>query len=99
MSERFRGYLPVVVDVETGGFDWHRHALLQIAAIPIAIDEAGELELGEDACPHLEPAPATATATKSIEVTGLVLDPPSRMAQPQREPLHHVCSPGRPTLR
>ena len=31
MHERFRGYLPVVVDVETGGFDWNRHALLEIA--------------------------------------------------------------------
>ena len=31
MADRFRGYLPVVVDVETGGFDWNRHALLEIA--------------------------------------------------------------------
>ena len=35
MAERFRGYLPVVVDVETGGFDWNKHALLEIAAVPI----------------------------------------------------------------
>src|SRR5690606_16650044 len=39
MAERFRGYLPVVVDVETGGFDWNRHALLELAAIPIEIDD------------------------------------------------------------
>ena len=35
MARRFRGYLPVVVDVETGGFDWNRHALLEIAVVPI----------------------------------------------------------------
>ena len=38
MAERFRGYLPVVVDVETGGFDWTKHALLEIAAVPIDLD-------------------------------------------------------------
>src|SRR3546814_16659548 len=76
MSERFRGYLPVVVDVETGGFDWNRHALLEIAAIPIEIDEAGELVPGEVACAHLEPAPGTEIDPKSPEVTGNVLDHP-----------------------
>ena len=43
MSERFRGFLPVVVDVETGGFDWNKHALLEIAAIPVELDDAGRL--------------------------------------------------------
>jgi ribonuclease T len=33
MSQRFRGFLPVVVDVETGGFDSQRNALLEIAAV------------------------------------------------------------------
>ncbi len=50
MAERFRGYLPVVVDVETGGFDWNNHALLEIAAVPIELDEAGRwkaLDLGQ----------------------------------------------------
>ena len=41
MARRFRGYLPVVVDVETGGFDWNRHALLEIAVVPIDLDENG----------------------------------------------------------
>ena len=43
MSERFRGFLPVVVDVETGGFDWNKHALLEIAAIPVELDDAGRV--------------------------------------------------------
>ena len=54
MAERFRGYLPVVVDVETGGFDWNRHALLELAAIPIEIDEHGKLVPGEVACAHFD---------------------------------------------
>ena len=95
MSERFRGYLPVVVDVETGGFDWNRHALLEIAAIPIELDDAGELVPGEVACAHLEPAPGTEIDPKSLEVTGIVLDHPFRMAKPEREALDHVFAPVR----
>ena len=41
IADRFRGFLPVIVDVETGGFECHRHALLEIAAIPILMDANG----------------------------------------------------------
>ena len=57
MSRRFRGYLPVVVDVETGGFDWNRHALLEIAVVPIDLDDSGAFAMGETASAHLIPAP------------------------------------------
>src|SRR3546814_13309381 len=93
MSERFRGYLPVVVDVETGGFDWNRHALLEIAAIPIEIDEAGDLVPGEVACAHLEPAPGTEIDPKSLEVTGIVLDNTFRMAKHEPEAADHEFAP------
>ena len=56
MARRFRGYLPVVVDVETGGFDWNRHALLEIAVVPIDLDADGRYILGETASTHVEPA-------------------------------------------
>ena len=59
MVERFRGYLPVVVDVETGGFDWNKHALLEIAAVPIELDEAGNYMPGAVAHAHIAPAPGT----------------------------------------
>ena len=99
MSERFRGFLPVVVDVETGGFDWNRHALLEIAAIPIEIDDAGLLVPGEVACAHVEPAPGTAIDPKSLEVTGIVLDHPFRLAKPEKDALDHVFAPVRAAIR
>jgi ribonuclease T len=99
MSERFRGFLPVVVDVETGGFDWNRHALLEIAAIPIEIDEAGRLMPGEVACAHVEPAPGTEIDPKSLEVTGIVLDHPFRLAKPEKDALDHVFAPVRAAIR
>ncbi len=99
MAARFRGYLPVVVDVETGGFDWNRHALLEIAAIPIDLDDNGRFILGETTSAHLEPAPGTEIDPKSLEVTGIVLDHPFRMAKPEKEALDHVFAGVRAAVR
>jgi ribonuclease T len=99
MSERFRGYLPVVVDVETGGFDWNRHALLEIAAIPIELDESGELAVGEVTSAHVVPAPGTLIDPKSLEVTGIDLDHPFRFAKPEREALDHIFAAVREAVR
>ena len=99
MSRRFRGYLPVVVDVETGGFDWNRHALLEIAVVPIDLDEQGDFILGSTSSAHLVPAPGTEIDPKSLEITGIVLDHPFRLAKPEREALEHVFAPVRAALK
>lgn len=99
MSERFRGFLPVVVDVETGGFDWNRHALLEIAVLPIDLDEGGRLMPGEGASAHVIPAPGTEIDPKSLEVTGIVIDHPFRFAKTEREALDHVFATVRAAVR
>ncbi|TKS53734.1 ribonuclease T [Luteimonas yindakuii] len=99
LARRFRGYLPVVVDVETGGFDWNRHALLEIAAVPLDVDADGRLVLGETASAHLVPAPGTEIDPKSLEVTGIDLDHPFRLAKPERDALSHVFAPVRNAIR
>lgn len=99
MAERFRGFLPVVVDVETGGFDWNRHALLEIAAVPLEMDGAGRLVPGQTACVHLEPAPGTVIDPKSLAVTGIRLDHPFRLAKPEKEALEHVFAPVRQAVK
>lgn len=99
MSERFRGFLPVVVDVETGGFDWNRHALLEIAVLPIDLDEEGRLIPGEGASAHVIPAPGTQIDPKSLEVTGIVIDHPFRFAKPEREALDHIFATVRAAVR
>ena len=43
MAKRFRGFLPVVVDVETGGFNSRTDALLEIAAVILEMDARGNL--------------------------------------------------------
>ncbi len=99
MSQRFRGFLPVVVDVETGGFDWNRHALLEIAAIPVEMDADGLLYPGQTASAHVIPAEGTEIDPKSLEVTGIVLDHPFRLAKPEREALEHVFAPVRAAMK
>ena len=99
MARRFRGYLPVVVDVETGGFDWNKHALLELAAVPIDLDENGLFVPGETASVHLHPAPGLEIDPKSLEITGIVLDHPFRFAKHEREALDHVFAPVRAAVK
>ena len=99
MCERFRGYLPVVVDVETGGFDWNRHALLEIAAIPIDLDADGHFVLGDTVSAHVVPAPGTEIDPKSLEVTGIIIDHPFRMAKQEKEALDHIFAAVRAAVR
>lgn len=99
MSERFRGYLPVVVDVETGGFDWNRHALLEIAVVPIDLDEDGRYVCGTTTGVHVVPAPGTEIDPKSLEVTGIDIDHPFRDAKQERDALDVVFAPIREAVR
>ncbi len=54
-SRRFRGYLPVIVDVETAGFNSGEHALLEIAAVILGMDEHGKLHMVETHAAHVKP--------------------------------------------
>jgi ribonuclease T len=99
MCERFRGFLPVVVDVETGGFDWTRHALLEIAAIPVELDSDGHLVPGEVACVHLDPAPGLDIDPKSLEITGIDIGHPFRMAKAEKDALDHIFAAVRAAVR
>ncbi|MET0288256.1 MAG: ribonuclease T [Pseudoxanthomonas sp.] len=99
LAKRFRGYLPVVVDVETGGFDWNRHALLEIAVVPIDLDDDGLMIPGETASAHLEPAPGLEIDPKSLEITGIQLDHPFRLAKQEKDALDHVFAPVRAAVK
>ena len=55
IANRFRGFLPVVVDVETAGFECERHALLEIAAVTLKINNKGQIEPDKTYACHVEP--------------------------------------------
>src|SRR5690348_15214337 len=55
MARRFRGFLPVVIDVETGGFHPATDALLEIAAVFIDMEPDGTLKRGATHTYHVKP--------------------------------------------
>ncbi|MGO4778070.1 exonuclease domain-containing protein, partial [Lysobacter sp. 2RAB21] len=99
LANRFRGYLPVVVDVETGGFDWNKHALLEIAVQPLELDAQGRIVPGEIASAHVVPAAGMQIDPKSLEITGIDIDHPFRDAKPERQALEAVFAPVRDAVK
>lgn len=99
MHERFRGYLPVVVDVETGGFDCSKHALLEIAAVPIELDDSGRFIPGDVAHAHIAPAHGTQVDPKSLEVTGIKIGHPLRFEVDERTGLDAIFIPVRAAVK
>ncbi len=99
MSQRFRGYLPVVVDVETGGFNETKDALLQIAAVLIDIDEQGQLYCSETVSCHVTPFEGANLDPKSMEVNGIDVDHPFRFAVDEKRALPKIFKPVREAIR
>ncbi|HJW06059.1 MAG TPA: ribonuclease T [Rhodanobacter sp.] len=99
MAERFRGFLPVVVDVETGGFDAEHDALLEIAAVPLAMDEGGYLHLQPTVSTHVEPFPGANLDPRSLEITGIDPTNPLRGALAERQALDHIFHVVREAMR
>ena len=99
MSQRFRGFLPVVVDVETGGFNEITDALLQIAAVLIDIDERGRLYCSETISCHVTPFEGANLDPKSMEVNGIDVDHPFRLAMEEHLALPKIFKPVREAIR
>ncbi|MBS0193674.1 MAG: ribonuclease T [Proteobacteria bacterium] len=99
MAQRFRGFLPVVVDVETGGFDCNRHALLEIAVQPLLIDADGYLSPGEMTSTHVVPYPGSQLDPKALEITGIDPTHPFRAAREERAALDWVFAPIRAAIK
>ncbi len=99
LADRFRGFLPVVVDVETGGFDCARHALLEIAAVPIDLDDEGWVIPGETVSTHVEAYPGSEIDPKSLAVNGIIPDHPLRAARSERAALDYIFLPIRAAMK
>lgn len=90
MADRFRGFLPVVVDVETGGFSAEHDALLEIAAVTILMDEDGVVRTDQTISTHVEPFPGANLDPRSLEITGIDPYNPLRGALCERLALDHI---------
>ena len=99
MNSRFRGYLPVVVDIETAGFNAKKDALLEIAAILLAINDQGKLICQEAIHEHIEPFAGAHLDPKSLEFTGIKPFNPFRLAKPEQEALQNIFQPIKAALK
>ena len=99
MVRRFRGFLPVVVDVETGGFQPGTDALLQIAAVLIEIDPSGRLYRGETHSYHVRPFENSRLDPASLQVNKIDPWHPLRPAIDESDALQRIFRAIRAAIR
>ncbi len=87
MAQRFRGFLPIIVDVETGGFNPNTDALLEIAGVAVQMQEDGSLTRGETWRYHVRPFDGANMEPASLAVNGIDPFHPLRPAIPEKEVL------------
>jgi len=92
-GKRFRGFCPVVIDVETGGFNANTDALLEVAAVLLTINEAGEFFCQETIATHVKPFEGANLDPASLEVNGIDPFHPLRIALPEKEALQKIFKP------
>ena len=93
MKERFRGYLPVIVDIETAGFDAKKHPLLEIAAVIVEYDDNEELVITESHSAHIIPFENSILDPAALKFTGIDPYHPFRMAITEKEALGKLFTP------
>lgn len=99
IASRFRGFLPVVVDVETGGFNASTDALLEIAAVLLDVDDAGNWYCLETHACHVQPFPGANLEPAALEFNRIDPDHPLRFAVPEREALESIFNPVRRAVK
>jgi ribonuclease T len=99
ISERFRGYLPVIVDVETAGFNHNTDALLEVAAVIIDMDSDGLLYSRDSVQVNVAPFKGANLEAAALEFTGIDPFAPERLAVSEREALDRVFKPIRRAVK
>lgn len=92
LKERFRKFMPVVVDVETAGFNASTDALLEIACIPILLNDEGIFYLGEALNAHIEPFEGANLDPRALAFTGIDPNNPMRkiIAEDEKTALRRI---------
>lgn len=85
MAARFRGYLPVVVDIECGGFNAKTDAILEISAVILAFDDKGDLEVEQTFFQRVIPFKGANIEDAALKFTGIDPFHPLRIAKGEKE--------------
>ncbi|NVK39976.1 MAG: ribonuclease T [Oceanospirillaceae bacterium] len=99
MADRFRGFLPVVVDVETAGFNPRTDALLEVAAVTLTMDETGYLMIDQCFDEAVDPFEGANFERSALEFTGIDPFDPERDAIPEALALENIFKPIRKSIK
>jgi ribonuclease T len=99
IAQRFRGFLPVAVDVETGGFDPKRHALLEIAASIIHMNDNGLLVPAPTLSCHVLPFVGSELDPRALAFNGIDPYHPFRYAVSEKDALTRILTPIRKAVK
>lgn len=90
LSDRFRGFYPVVIDIETAGFNAKTDALLEIAAVTLKMDEDGWLQRDQTLHFHVEPFEGAILHPEALAFNGIDPENPLRGAVSEYDALHAI---------
>ncbi len=90
LVNRFRGYYPVIIDIETSGLNAQTDAILEIAAIFPAMDKQGYLYCAEQIHFHVQPFEGANMDPKALEFTGIDPFNPLRGAIDEQKALTEI---------
>ncbi|MBV4413443.1 ribonuclease T [Enterobacteriaceae bacterium YMB-R22] len=90
LCDRFRGFYPVVIDVETAGFNAKTDALLEIAAVTLKMDAEGWLTADETLHFHIEPFEGAVLHPEALAFNGIDPANPLRGAVSEYDALHAI---------
>jgi ribonuclease T len=93
MQQRFRGYMPVVIDVETAGFNAKTDALLEIAAVTLKFNDDGLLVPDQTLHYHIEPFEGANIEQAAIDFNGIDPHSPLRGAVEEGPALKEMFKP------
>lgn len=99
LAGRFRGFLPVIVDIETGGFEPNQHAVLQIAAVIIDMDPEGRLFPDTTHSHHVKPFPGSKLDPAALSFNKIDPYHPFRFAVDEAEALREIFQPIRTAVK
>ena len=93
MKDRFRGFLPVIVDVETAGVDPQKNALLEMCIVFVSMDEHGFLQRKESYFEHVLPFEGAELDQKSLDFNQIDPFQPLRFALDEKTALERLFQP------
>ena len=99
LEKRFRGYLPVIIDIETAGFNPKKNALLEIAAVIVELNSDYELQITEHYSAHVIPFKNSELDEAALKFNGIDPYHPFRMAMDEKDALDLIFKPVRAAIK